>query len=95
MKIVASSADDSIKQASAIQLKSCINKYWGFYEDTTDYHLSNEDRAFVRNHIFEVKVQSFAIFHSAVWSSSMIPVSGTGGPGFNSRNGPFWKFPYF
>ncbi len=24
------------------------------------------------------------------WSSGMIPVLGTGGPGFNSRIAPFW-----
>ena len=29
---------------------------------------------------------------SAVWSSGMIPASGAGGPGFDSRNSPFRIF---
>lgn len=27
---------------------------------------------------------------SGVWSSGMIPASGAGGPGFNSRSGPYF-----
>ena len=32
---------------------------------------------------------------SGVWSRGMIPASGAGGPGFNSRNAPSFLFYYY
>ena len=29
------------------------------------------------------------LMHTSTWSSGMIPASGAGGPGFDSRSGPF------
>ena len=37
---------------------------------------------------------SHPISLSAVWSSGMIPASGAGGPGFDSRNSPYLLVQY-
>ncbi len=32
MRVIASASESEVKQAGAIQLKNCVNKYWGFNE---------------------------------------------------------------
>ena len=43
---------------------------------------------------FDFKQEAAVACTKGDWSSGMIPVLGTGGPGFNSRIAPFYPLPH-